>query len=89
VTINQILQNAIGPQLNIEFPQRDANVDNFGNKTLGNETFDNEQDFYENMFSLNTTETILLLKKISPRCKDYLLKCKWDSQLVNCSDVSI
>ena len=37
----------------------------------------------------NTTEIVSLLKKISPRCHDYLLKCVWGSKIVNCTDVTI
>ena len=34
------------------------------------------------------TEIVNFIKKVSPRCSDYLLKCLWHSKVVNCSDVS-
>ena len=34
------------------------------------------------------TEIVNFIKKVSPRCSDYLLKCLWHSSVVNCSDVS-
>ena len=36
----------------------------------------------------NITEIVSFIKKVSPRCNDYLLKCLWHSSVVNCSDVS-
>ena len=44
--------------------------------------------YVDNDIDENTTEIVSLLKKISPRCHDYMLKCKWGSKLVNCTDVS-
>ena len=50
----------------------------------------NESSTFETSEVLeNTTEIVSLLKKISPRCHDYLLKCVWGSKTVNCTDVNI
>ena len=50
----------------------------------------NENSTFETSEILeNTTEIVSLLKKISPRCHDYLLKCVWGSKMVNCTDVGI
>ncbi len=59
--LSSILQKAIGPLLNIEFPPSNSSL----NATFGNQTFDNEEDYYEEAFSLNTSETVSLLKKVS------------------------
>ena len=53
-------------------------------KYLGDGNF----TYINNDIEENTTEIVSLLKKISPRCDDYMLKCAWGSKVVNCTDVS-
>ena len=72
-TLSDILEQVLGPMLNIK---------GFNNSL----TFVGKNE--TNNILENTTEIVSLLKKISPRCHDYLLKCVWGSKIVNCTDVS-
>ena len=40
-----------------------------------------------NNIQTNITEIVDLIKKVSPRCRDYFLKCLWNSKIVNCTEV--
>ena len=42
---------------------------------------------FENDINMNTSTTVEFLKKIAPRCKDFLLRCQWEGKTVNCTDV--
>ncbi len=44
-------------------------------------------DLYELEQSFNITRIVKFLKKVSPRCKDYILKCKWQGKTVDCAKV--
>ena len=46
-----------------------------------------DEEFDKNV-GLNTSSTIDFLKKISPKCKDLILWCKWEGVKVNCNEVS-
>ena len=49
--------------------------------------FEMDEEFDKNV-GLNTSSTIDFLKKISPKCKDLILWCKWEGVKVNCNEVS-
>eukprot|EP00093_Oithona_nana_P001068 01068.XXX_2260_3474_1 [CDS] Oithona nana genome sequencing. len=46
--------------------------------------FDNHTD---DPLGLNITETISLLKRVSPRCSDYILQCTWNSVKYHCNQL--
>ena len=71
--INTMLYYFLGPILNMDVLTSEQNQEIA--QLLKNET---EPDI---------TEIVDLVKKVSPRCSDYLLKCLWNSVLVNCTDV--
>ena len=66
--ISEILKNAIGTQLPLDYDYKANNN-------------------FENYINMNTSTTIEFLKKIAPRCKDFLLKCQWEGKTVECTDV--
>ena len=46
-----------------------------------------ENDSTENFLDLTITEVISVLKRVSPKCSDYLLHCTWNSVKYNCSEL--
>ena len=75
--INGLLYYYISPILNMD---KNDEVIQQMNEILSQNGIDDSQP--------NITEIVSFIKKVSPRCNDYLLKCLWHSSVVNCSDVS-
>lgn len=57
------------------------------NPLLGINTDNTNLSYYYDAFQFDTATIVALLKKISPTCKDYLSKCRWNGKTTDCGEL--